>query len=93
MAVVSIIISAVGIVLSFVLGFPLSLIIGPYVGTAMGIIGLVTAIIARKKQRSVVANVALIISIIVTGISVVRIFTFASCMGKISGMLAGALMG
>lgn len=90
MAVVSIIVSLVGLVLSFILGFPLSLVIGPYVGTAIGIVGLVLAIFARKKQKSGPATAALVISIIVTGISLVRVFTFATCVGRIAGLIGSA---
>lgn len=87
MAVVSIIVSLVGLVLSFVLGFPLSLVIGPYIGMAFGFAGLALAIVARKKQKSNVTTAALVISIIVTGLCVVRVFTFASCVGRIAGMI------
>lgn len=90
MAVVSIIISALGLVLSFILGFPLSLVIGPYIGLPLGLVGLVLAIIARKNQKSNLTLAALIISIIVVGICLVRIFSFASCAGRIAGWIGSA---
>lgn len=91
MAVVSIVVSILGFILSFIIGFPLSMVIGPYIGVAFGLVGLVLAIIAHKKQKSNVTAAALVISIIVTGICLVRVFTFASYMGRIAGCIGGAL--
>ena len=90
MAVVSIIISIFALIASFVLGFPLSLIIGPYVGIGIGVVGLVFALLSRRKQKSNVINAALIISIIVLAICAVRIISFVSLAGNVAGWIAGA---
>ncbi|MEA5002276.1 MAG: hypothetical protein VB081_02120 [Christensenella sp.] len=89
MAVVSIIVSIFGLIASFVLGFPLSLIIGPYVGIGIGGAGLVLALLSRRKQKSNVVNAALIISIIVLAICVIRIISFVSFTGNFVGWIAG----
>lgn len=90
MAVVSIIVSILGLIASFILGFPLSMIFGPYVGLGIGGVGLVLAILSRKKQKSKVINAALIISIIVLAICVIRIVSLFSLAGNIAGLFIGA---
>ncbi len=90
MAIASIIVSLVGLVLSFVLGFPVSLLIGPYVGLPFGLVGILLSVIALKSKHPNAAKAGLIISIIVTAICVIRALSFASCIGKIAGSCIGA---
>ena len=90
MAVVSLIVSLLGIVLSCILGFPLSFLIGPYVGIAIGIVGLALAIIALKKKRENVSFAALIISIIVILICIFRMISMSSCVNGLIGLVSGA---
>ena len=84
MAVVSIIVSLLGIVLSFILGFPLSFLIGPYVGIAIGSVGLALAIIALKKKRENVSFAALIL------ICIFRMISMSSCVNGLIGLVSGA---
>lgn len=90
MAVVSIIVSIFGLIASFILGFPLSLLIGPYVGLGIGGAGLALAILARRKKKANVTNAALIISIVVLAICVIRILSFFSLVGNVAGLIGGA---
>ena len=87
-AIISIIVSAVGFVLSFALGFPFSLVIGPYVGLPFGVVGLILSIFAVKKKRSTLSAVALIMGIALPIVSVVRIFSFVSCVGGIISLFS-----
>ncbi len=89
MAIASVVTGLAGIVLSFILGFPVSLVIGPYVGIALGIVGLALAVIARRKQKSGMSMAGLIIGAAVVAISILRIVAFVNCVGNIAACIGG----
>lgn len=89
MAIASIIVSLFGLVMSFILGFPLSYLIGPYVGIVIGAVGLVLGIVSIVRKRSNVTLAALIIGIAVVLICLFRIIAMFSLIGGIAGLIAG----
>ncbi|MDL2238248.1 hypothetical protein LJC56_10575 [Christensenellaceae bacterium OttesenSCG-928-K19] len=90
MAIASIIVSVAGIVLSYALFFPLSLLVGPFIGLVMGIIGLILALVAHKRKKSKAAVAGIIIGAIVTGLCVLRTASLVSCIGCIGNLISGA---
>lgn len=87
MAIASLIISAAGFILSFVFGFPVSYIFGPPIGTGFGIGAVILGAIAFKSAKTNLSKIALIVSLILLVISVIRIFSLVSCAGRISSCL------
>lgn len=87
MAIASLAISIAGFILSFIFGFPISYFLGPPVGTAMGIVSLIFAAIAFKAKKSNLTKAALIISLILLAVSVIRIFSLISCAGRIGSCI------
>jgi len=93
MAIASLIVSIAGIVLSFLIGFPFNYIIGPAIGVSMGIVGLVLAAVARKKEKTTLTTAALVISTIIIAVCVIRAISFATCVGRVSSCVAGLIAG
>lgn len=88
MAIASIIISSVGLVLSFIIGFPWSYFFGPIIGMVFGIVGLILASVAHRQNKSGVSKAGIIISSIVLGFSVIRAISVASCVSRVSGCVS-----
>ena len=88
MAIISIIVSLVGFAASFLLGFPLSYLAGPFIGFAAGAAGFVLGIIARTGQRTAVSFAAFAIGLIVLAVSILRMVSLMACIGGIAGMFA-----
>ena len=89
MAIASIIVGVVGLVLSFILGFPLSMFFGPFIGLPIGVVALIFALIAWHGKKDTPARAGLVISIILVALSIVRIISLTACVGRIVGLFAG----
>jgi len=75
MAVLSILISAVGVVLSFAADN----LAGPFVGLVMGIVGLVLSVKAEKDDPSGESKAGVAIAVITIAICIIRLIAVAAC--------------
>lgn len=82
MVIISIVLSAVGIVISFAAGN----LAGPPIGLIFGIVGLVLATKARSGGQGG-STVALAISIIAIVLCIIRIIFVLACVGVVADMV------
>lgn len=87
MAVASLIISIAGFILSFIFGFPVSYFLGPPIGAVFGIISVIFGAIAFKGAKTNLTKTALVISIILLVVSVIRIFSLLTCVGRVASCI------